>query len=81
MKNILKDIKNNCNQCDIDQVIEFLKERGDFSYTSETHREIYFFYLETLKEWDCSKEYARLVTCEMFDICESNFYKIIKKYR
>ena len=81
MKNIIKDIKTNCPECecDIEKTVEFLCNRGDFSYISEHHREVWFFYLDALKEFE-EKE-ARNLTIEMFRLTYEKFSYIRRKYR
>lgn len=81
LKNIVKDIEQNCPDCECspERTVEFLKDRGDFSYISEYHREIWFFYLEALKTR--TKREAREVTIELFKISEGLFRKVRRKYR
>ncbi len=68
MKNIIKDINENCPQCycNTEETIKFLKEHGDLSYTSDHYREIWYFYLELLKE--VTKKQARETTIQLFNI-------------
>lgn len=81
MKNIVKDIKKNCPDCEcsIEKTIKFLQDSGDLSYTSEHYREIWFFYSElaiTLK----NKKEARETTMKLFKISFEKF-KYIRKRR
>ena len=80
MKNIIKDIETNCPECkcDVEKTVDFLANRGDFSYSSEYHREIWFFYLEALNER--TKKEARDLTIEMFDISFATFKNIRAKF-
>jgi len=79
MINIVKDIQLNCPECacDVEKTVYFLYNRGDFSYTADHYREVYFFYLEAIKLFK-SKSIARRHTIEMFKISPEKF-KIIKK--
>jgi mannose-1-phosphate guanylyltransferase len=79
MINIVKDIQLNCPECatDVEKTVKFLFNRGDFSYTSEHYREVYFFYTEAIKLFK-NKAKARRHTIEMFKISPEKF-KTIKK--
>lgn len=85
MRNILKDIDRNCKDCSTtEKVLNFLFNSGDIPATSEYHREIYFFYIETLDTFPNGrnrKKLARQETCQMFRISEDTLRKIITKYR
>lgn len=85
MKNIIKDVEQNCKECcDPEKTIAFLHERGDFSYTSEYYREVWFFYKESLTLFPKGrdrKQKARQHTCEMMKISERTFWKISNKMR
>jgi hypothetical protein len=84
MKNILKDIELNCQYCkSFADVVEFLHNRGDFSYTSEFYREVWFFYLESISLFDGRKKrsLAKAHTCKMMGISEGTFNRIRRAYR
>ena len=72
MKNIIKDVKKNCSDCSSEEVVEFLYKRGDFSYTSEHYREIWFFFLDAIKEVK-SKVQARRLTIELYKLTPQKF--------
>ena len=80
MKNIIKDIKKNCPDCEcsIDKTVEYLVSHGDIGYTSEHYREVWYFYkelLDTLK----NKRQARETTLELMRIKHDKF-KYIQKW-
>ena len=81
MKNIIKDIKENCPEChcDTEKTIEFLEAHGDLSYTAEHYREVWYFYLALLKE--VTKKEARETTIELFHISFEKFKYIQKWYK
>lgn len=86
MENILKDIKQNCRECETTrQIVKFLHSRGDFSYHSEYHREIWFFYKEALtkifKNSKYPKREAREHTINMMKISPQTFRRIREKYQ
>lgn len=86
LKNILKDIELNCKDCkSISDAISFLVKRGDFSYTSDYYREVWFFYLESLSLFEGKhhekKKKARELTQEMFKISRRLFYYIRKSFK
>ena len=84
MKNIVKDIETNCKECTTPtDIVAFLHNRGDFSYTSEFYREVWFFYLESISlfEGRKRKEAAKLHTCKMMGISEGTFRRIRRVYR
>lgn len=81
VRNILKDLTKNCRECKSQKdIVEFLFDRGDFSYTSEYYREIWFFYQDAIKGLKMSKREARLHTMLMFDISYGTFCKVRKRY-
>ena len=79
MKNIIKDIEQNCPecQCSVEETIKYLTNHGDLSYTSDHYREVWFFYIEALKMLK-NKAQARRHTIEMFKISPEKF-KVIKR--
>lgn len=79
MINVIKDIKQNCQDQSIEGIVNFLVNRGDFSYTSNFHREVWFFYSELRKDYD--HKTARKVTIESFKLSPSNFKQIIRKFK
>ncbi len=85
MKNIKRDIKENCRECTNDEIIDFLHHRGDFSSMSEYYREIWFFFIESQKLFEgnlkVKRKLARLHTCEMMNISEKTFWKVSNKMR
>jgi hypothetical protein len=85
MRNIIKDIKTNCAKCDtIEGVVMFLKRRGDFKYTSEFYREVWFFYLESISLYDGDRRKrskAAAHTCEMMSISDGTFRRIRLLYK
>lgn len=79
MKNIIKDIKLNCPECDcdIDKIVNFLSKKGDFNLSAEHYREIWFFYLDLIKQ--VGKREARKTTLELFKIKIDKF-KYIQRW-
>lgn len=79
MRNIVKDIKENCPECycDTEKTIEFLEAHGDISYISEHYREIWYFYTDMLQE--VSRKDARETTIELFNISFAKF-RCIRKW-
>ncbi len=80
MINLIKDIKENCQDHSIEGIVDFLLNRGDLSIFSNYHREIYFFYKELRKSGSNHKE-ARSITMEGFKLSPSTFKRVIKKYK
>lgn len=79
MKNIIKDIEENCTNKSIEGIVQFLLDRGDLSYISEHYREIWHFYNEALKTH--SKKDARKLCKEVMRINESKFKRVQKRYK
>lgn len=73
MKNIVKDIEENCPecQCDPEATVNFLKKRGDFHFKSDHYREIWFFYKEAIKEF--GKRQGRRITLEVMNVTPRKF--------
>ena len=80
MKNLVKDILNNCEDKSIKGIISFLVDSGDLSYVSDYHREIYFFYLEARKA-QIPRIEAKKTTIELFNISTSTLKRILRKYK
>jgi len=80
MKNLVKDIEQNCEDKSVQGIVDFLVERGDISYISNYHREIWFFYKE-LRDLDINHRKARKTTMDMFQIGAELFKRVIRKYR
>jgi len=80
MRNIIKDIEQNCPECNcsVERTVEYLVSNGDISYTSEHYREVWFFYQECLNTFK-NKRKARLTTLEVMDIKPDKF-KYIQKW-
>ena len=84
MKNIVKDIETNCPTCkDVESIVHVLHNRGDFSYTSEFYREVWFFYLESISLFEGRKkrELAKNHTCQMMGVSDGTFRRIRRLYR
>jgi len=84
VKNIIKDIETNCPTCkDVESIVGFLHNRGDFSYTSEFYREVWFFYLESISLFNTrnKKKLAQQHTCKMMGISDGTFRRIRRLYR
>jgi len=85
VRNILKDVENNCPDCcEPEKTIAFLHKRGDFSYTAEWYREVWYFYNDALKlfpKGKLQKKQARQHTCEMMEISEETFKRIRKRFK
>ncbi len=82
MKNIVKDIEENCPECECntEATIEFLNHNGDLSFTSDHYRDVWFFYLNSLKS-GLSKKISRTTTIELFCISHEKFKHIQKWWR
>lgn len=80
MKNIVKDIKTNCKDLSIEGIVDFLNSRGDLSYTSNYHREIWFFYVEA-RRLPLTHREAKQTTMTMFKISSATFKNIQIKYK
>ena len=78
MRNIIRDIEENCPDCScsVEKTVKFLHNRGDFTYTSNLYREIWFFYTEALETR--TKKEARDLTLEMFRISFETFRRVRK---
>jgi hypothetical protein len=81
MINIVKDIKENCPECECDteKTVRYLYEHGDISPTSEYYREIWYFYEEalTLFKGEVKKKMkARNLTMEHFKISYGTFKNV-----
>lgn len=79
MKNLVKDIEENCDdcECNTEATIKFLMNSGDLSFTSDHYREVWYFYKElaiSLK----NKKQARETTLELFKISHEKFRHIRK---
>jgi hypothetical protein len=79
MKNLIKDIEQNCEDKSIKGIVSFLVERGDINPAGEFPREVYFFYKEALNIV-YRKKSARDMTIEMFDINWKKFNRIRNKF-
>jgi len=79
MLNLIKDIKLNCPDQSIEGIVKFLMNRGDLTYTSDSHREIYFFYQEARKLPLTHRE-AKQTTMQLFKISSTSFKQIMRKY-
>ncbi len=80
MINLIKDIKENCEDKSIEAIVKFMFDSGDLSYLSNYHREVWFFYRELRKNKHTHRE-ARRVTMDQFQVKKDNFKKIIRKYK
>lgn len=80
MKNVIKDIEQNCEDKSIKGIIDFLVLRQDLYYPSNYHREIWFFYKE-LRDDNTSHKEARALTMSHFRLNSSYFKRVIKKYK
>jgi len=80
MNNIVKDIIENCKECecDVEATVKFLQKRGDIHFTSDHYREVWYFYLESLKMLK-NKKKARETTLELFKLKPDKF-KYIQKW-
>ena len=84
MRNIVKDIEKNCPEChcNTEETIKFLAEHGDFSYTSDHYRAVWFFYKDLLTKFngECfKKRKARTTTNQLFRISNDKF-RLIRKW-
>jgi len=80
MKNLIKDIRQNCEDLTLEGIVSFMNKRGDLSYTSDYHREIYFFYIEARKLPLKHRE-AKQTVMELFKIGSTTFKTIMRKYK
>ncbi len=80
MKNVIKDIEQNCKDLSISGIVNFLNSSRDFYYLSEYDREIYFFYQDLIKD-NRSHRQARKITIEMFSLSDTKFKTAIRKYK
>lgn len=81
MKNLVRDIEENCPEChcDTENTVKYLYDHGDISATSEYYREIWFFYEEALglfKGEVKKKMKARELTLEHFKISYGTFKNV-----
>ena len=84
MKNLVRDIEENCPECECDteKTIRYLFDHGDLSATSEYYREIWFFYTESLKMFEGmtkKKMKARTLTMEHFKISYETFRNVKRR--
>lgn len=79
MKNIIKDIEDNCPQCycNTEETIKFMANRGDISWTSDHYREVWFFYLAAMIEFGSHKAYR--LTLEVMKITPGK-WKCIRRW-
>ena len=80
MKNLVKDIEQNCHDKSVQGIVDFLVERGDIGYISNYHREIWFFY-KGLRDASSDHKEARSITIDHFDLTPSTFKRIIRRFR
>lgn len=80
MNNIIKDIKENCEDKTVEGIVKYLTRSGDIAYTSEYHREIVYFYLEARKMPQTHRE-AKQTTIQLFNISSPTFKRIMRKYK
>ena len=80
MKNVVKDIKQNCDDKTIEGIVSFLVSKHDLNYLSNHHREIWFFYKELRDSGETHKD-SRALTMSHFRLNSSYFKKVVKKYK
>lgn len=77
MRSIIKDIEDNCPKCECntEETVKFLQNRGDFSFTANHYREVWNFYKEKLSE-SKNKRRARETTQDLYFIKHDKFKHI-----
>ena len=80
MKNVIKDINKNCKDLSVEGIVRFLENRGDLRFTANSHREVYYFFLEAL---DCGFTLmeSKKITVELFDINPNTFKNIRSRFK
>ena len=79
MKNIIKDIEQNCKDKSVEGIIRFLHRSGDIPMTSEHYREVWHFYVEALKFLK-NKRKAKKLTMFFMKVNDSKFKRIKARY-
>lgn len=80
MKNVIKDIEQNCEDKSIEGIVSFLVLKQDLYYPSNYHREIWFFYKE-LRDAGTTHKESRALTMSHFRLNSSYFKRVVKKYK
>ena len=79
MKNLIKDIEENCQDQSIEGIVKFLTLNGDIPYTSDHYREVWFFYLESLKMLK-NKRKANDLTRTVMKVADRKLRRIKKHF-
>lgn len=81
MKNIIRDIEENCEDKSVEGIVRYLHRSGDIPVTSEEYREVWFFYKDAVRMFEGNRRKARAVTKYFMKIDESKFKRIQAKYK
>lgn len=78
MRNIIKDITENCPEChcDTEKTVQFMAKRGDLKWTSEHYREVWFFFLRTIDAHGYNE--GRKITLEVMQVKKDKWKTILK---
>ena len=79
MINIIKHLEDNCKDKSVEGIIKFLYKYGDIASTSEAYREVYYYYWDQRDLGKTDRE-ARRNTIDKFNLSDSKYIRILKKY-